>query len=108
MGIYPEVVWEKVDEFHVKRTTTLPGVVKTETYALVASITVRDDCFCCSCGDSQDPYCRNHGFYGKRPCEEHKMSGSPIEDTDEMPESVQAERARQEGRHHDRSDGDAG
>lgn len=99
MGIYPTEAWKRlVDPDVWVRTVETPGLKVTETYQLVSRVEQRDDCFCCSCHDTRDPYCRNHGFYGKRPCEAHAMPGSPIEDTDEMPDSVQVERARQEGR----------
>lgn len=52
-----------------------------------------NQCYCCSCSDSdgfvyRDPYCRNHGHAGTRPCETH---GSPGEKDEEgvMPISVE-------------------
>lgn len=54
------------------------------------------DCFCCTCDyDYHDAACRNHGFYGKRPCETHNTSGYPGEDSDKMPDSVQVYRAKE-------------
>lgn len=68
--------------------------------ALVAAVRLSPDlggikpapnCYCCSC-DSQndDPYCRNHGHAGMRPCEIHGFAGSPDEESGVMPPSVQA------------------
>jgi hypothetical protein len=54
----------------------------------------RTDCFCCSCCEHHsDPFCRNHGWAGRRPCERH---GTPGQADDEgfMPDSVQERRAR--------------
>ena len=52
----------------------------------------RNDCFCCSCPDvgASDHACRNHGFYGRRPCEFHNLPGLKDEDG-VMPHSVQKE-----------------
>lgn len=96
MGIYPETSWKRHEATNeAVYTYSVPGLTVTETYKLDSRIEERTDCFCCSCGDTpDDPYCRNHGYYGKRPCELHQMPGSPIEDTNEMPDSVQVERAR--------------
>lgn len=48
------------------------------------------DCFCCSCPEygGVDPYCRNHGWAGTRPCEIHESPGM-ADETDKMPVSVQ-------------------
>lgn len=56
-----------------------------------------NQCLCCSCSDVSnlhitDPYCRNHGFAGSRPCEEHNSPGMPDEEGN-MPESVQKRRS---------------
>lgn len=74
------------------------NVIHTDTYKLVDSITRMTDCYCCTCSDygAADPFCRNHGFYGKRPCDIHGMPGSPIEDTGKMPDPVSVERKRLE------------
>lgn len=102
MGIYPHVhLEEKREGPHVFliRTTTEPGLVTTEEFIRTTSFELRTDCFCCSCGDEwrggggRDPYCRNHGFAGKRPCEEHRTNGEPNEDG-VMPASVQEERKK--------------
>lgn len=60
-----------------------------------ASILTRTNCFCCSCTDTgaSDPYCRNHGFAGERPCEDHKMPGQ-VDEEGRMPASVQSQRAK--------------
>ena len=48
------------------------------------------NCYCCSCGSqNDDPYCRNHGHAGMRPCETHGFAGSPDEGSGIMPLSVQ-------------------
>lgn len=68
---------------------------------------IRDSCFCCSCDtdrEGSDPFCRNHGFAGMRPCEAHNMPGQPEDMSmlhdgfigpEPMPESVQVVRRRQ-------------
>jgi hypothetical protein len=52
--------------------------------------TERLACHCCTCGEdgSMDAACRNHGFYGERPCDIHNLPGYPWEGTNEMPDSV--------------------
>ena len=99
MSIYPYVSWDrKLDSdlnWIIVRTEKTPGLKVIETYTLESRQEHRTDCFCCSCGEfGTDGACRNHGGYGKRPCEEHNMPGSPWEGTNDMPESVQAERKR--------------
>lgn len=73
-----------------------PGLTRTRVVMAEPWNEMRTDCFCCSCGDREgdDAACRNHGYYGKRPCETHNMPGYTWEGTDEMPESVQTELAR--------------
>lgn len=61
----------------------------------------RTNCYCCSCGEREnsDPYCRNHGFAGQRPCEVHNLPGQTDEDG-VMPASVQkVYRALEASRH---------
>lgn len=85
-------------EKDVDRTT------RTRVYRGIPDVEVTD-CFCCSCNDhgdgliTSDSACRNHGFYGKRPCELHNMPGYVWEDTEEMPESVQVKRAADKARY---------
>lgn len=71
-----------------------PGITRTRVVTAPAWTEDRTDCFCCSCSEfgNSDPYCRNHGFAGERPCETHNMPGTP-DDDGVMPESVQAYRA---------------
>lgn len=71
-----------------------PGLSGTRIVAAGDWVLTRTDCFCCSCPESgsSDPYCRNHGFAGERPCETHNLPGSPADERD-MPDSVQARRA---------------
>lgn len=74
-----------------------PGVTYQRTITAGAWTEHRTDCYCCSCGDdriSSDIYCRNHGWYGERPCEKHNMPGTAGDDGT-MPASVQAELANQ-------------
>lgn len=58
--------------------------------------TKRIACHCCTCDDSMDAACRNHGFYGQRPCDIHNLPGYAWEGTDEMPDSVMVFRKQQE------------
>lgn len=73
-----------------------PGLIRRRQVIATEWVEIRSDCYCCSCGDREgaDGACRNHGWYGQRPCEKHGMPGYAWEGTEEMPESVQAERAR--------------
>lgn len=56
-----------------------------------------DTCLCCTCVTDHitDPSCRDHGWYGQRPCEVHAMAGR-IDDDGNMPYSVQIIRARRQ------------
>jgi hypothetical protein len=94
MGIYPNEEYKFIAPDTLQRTYSTPGYVKTETFKLVRTDELRTDCYCCSCGDDGgvDPYCRNHGWAGSRPCEVHNMPGV-VDDDNEMPESVQKKRA---------------
>ena len=103
MGIYPHITWDrKLDKdlnWVVVRTEETPGLKITEVYRRTTVVESRTDCFCCTCDLDQtlpahDAACRNHGYYGKRPCEEHNMPGYCWEGTTDMPESVQAYRKR--------------
>lgn len=56
----------------------------------LSDIKLATNCYCCSCGSqNDDPYCRNHGHAGARPCEIHGFAGSPDEGSGIMPLSVQ-------------------
>lgn len=96
MGIYPTENWEQDRKtgllYHVYNDFS--GLKVTTVYQPIIEHHERTDCYCCSCGDREgsDPACRNHGYYGTRPCELHGTSGSPWEDTGEMPLSVQEQR----------------
>lgn len=99
MGIYPDTRWENLSTHGsgpcaVTKTVTQPGLTHITVYVPVAVIEHRDDCFCCSCssGNGGDPYCRNHGWVGRRPCEHHGMPGQADEDG-YMAESVETKRA---------------
>jgi hypothetical protein len=68
------------------------GYVRERTVTATEWVEVeRTDCHCCSCsvdGFAVDPHCRNHGYYGERPCELHNMPGTAGDDGI-MPDSVQ-------------------
>lgn len=54
-----------------------PGLERLRIVVAQAWVENRTDCYCCSCLDmAPDPYCRNHGWVGRRACETHEMSGS--------------------------------
>ena len=97
MGVYPtyrDVDKHRTDDGGETWTTRreLPGVVYTrQVTAGPWVLAERTNCFCCSCGDSpgSDPYCRNHGWAGQRPCDRHNMPGQANEEGI-MPDSVQA------------------
>lgn len=92
MGIYPSESVETKDDTLILRRS-LPGVEYVTVYEAIVKIENRTDCFCCSCTDERtDAACRNHGFYGKRPCEEHGMPGYVWQDSDTMPATVQEAR----------------
>lgn len=100
MGIYASEHWER-DTHSATFTSDLPGLTTVRVYEQVAEFEFRTDCFCCSCPAyhldhrylDHDPYCRNHGFAGQRPCDVHGMPGQPGE-AGVMPHSVQVEIAR--------------
>lgn len=105
MGIYPNRTTEPVNTTHarewVERLDNYDGTIRERKVTATEWVVVsRDTCYCCSCSDNgyggaiNDPYCRNHGWYGERPCELHNMPGASGEDG-LMPESVQAARAKQ-------------
>jgi len=95
MGVYPDEVFKFQDNGTVLVRTydDYSGLVLIDVFQLVARITDRTTCYCCSCGDrpGSDPYCRNHGFAGARPCLDHDVPGQANEDGN-MPDSVQAKR----------------
>lgn len=78
-------------------TSEYPGIKTITVWEPTLVIEDRTDCFCCSCGDREgsDSDCRNHGWDGRRPCDEHGMPGQYDEDRC-MPISVQAQARRQE------------
>lgn len=105
MSIYPttDIIDRKRHEDGTETWTEVyndfSGVVRRRQVKAEAWVNdKRTMCFCCSCGDHLDIYCRNHGFAGLRPCEVHEMAGEGDQDTGEMPKSVQAHRAWLEGR----------
>jgi hypothetical protein len=99
MGIYPHTrivdrqrnmaggeFWEEVE--------SSPGLERRRLVVAQPWVEHRTNCFCCSCTDHLvDPYCRNHGFAGERPCERHNMPGCPDEEG-VIPDSVQIARYR--------------
>lgn len=90
MGIYPDERWERKSETEWVRVVTTPGLEVRETFQRTLRIENRDNCFCCSCPEyGTDVYCRNHGWAGTRPCEDHNMPGQKDEEG-VMPGSVQS------------------
>jgi hypothetical protein len=98
--------------YEVKRITLKNGAFVTERRVSIESISERVvwvsnwvekerlECFCCTCedhewGNTMDAACRNHGYYGKRPCDIHNLPGYTWEDSNEMPESVLTIRKKQ-------------
>lgn len=98
-------------ETYVEVETDVDRITRTRVYRGAPQVE-RTNCFCCSCNDygdgliSSDPGCRNHGFAGTRPCEEHNMPGQEWDDfgiendpdVGKMPESVQVKRAADKAR----------
>jgi len=97
VGIYPDTQYTKVPnqpDLLVRTYNDYSGLIITEYYQRILIVEDRKDCYCCSCGDTpDDPFCRNHGFAGTRPCDKHQMPGTPDEDGN-MPESVQRHNLR--------------
>ena len=97
MGIYPDERYQKQRNGNLVHTVNTPGLLVTTVYVPVVTIESRDNCYCCSCfeaddqGTQRDPYCRNHGWMGERPCEDHDMPGTVDEDMEALV-SVQAKR----------------
>lgn len=100
MGVYPQRHIESIETTSNGAQSWVeiekePGIVRRRHVYATSWQTFRVDCYCCSCPDwgGPDPYCRNHGFAAERPCEVHNMPGT-ADEKGVMPESVQAERAR--------------
>lgn len=95
MGIYAWTTDEKQGDLLVRSVDGGYGMTVTTVYQPILVIENRTTCYCCSCGDREgsDPYCRNHGWAGTRPCEQHGMSGK-VDDDGVMPVSVQQKRAK--------------
>lgn len=78
MGFYPQESYDHRSRSIIK-TVSQPGLEVVYIFELVATIENRTNCYCCSCPD--DPYpkndinCRNHGWYGTKPCAVHQMDG---------------------------------
>lgn len=67
-----------------------PEGTRTRTVTATSWQFERTQCFCCSCdpdGTYLDPYCRNHGFAGSRPCLTHGMAGE-TDENEKMPAPV--------------------
>lgn len=111
MGIYPETKYLSPLHPGVERlqptwndgpmiqVVSEPGLTRKRTLTPGPWVEERTNCFCCSCREfgGADPACRNHGWAATRPCEKHKMPGSPWDiDGDEydgvMPVSVEKAR----------------
>lgn len=84
--------------FVTERKVTLEGYYERVVWESKWQEKERYECFCCTCPDygGVDAACRNHGYYGKRPCDIHNLPGYTWEDTNEMPDSVLTVRAKQE------------
>lgn len=97
MGFYPNRSYVHMPDGTVLETHTEPGLKKYRTLTPSEWIEERDDCYCCTCprqGSGLDPYCRNHGWDGRRPCDMHSLPGQ-LDGSGEMPLSVQAYRRTQ-------------
>lgn len=94
MSIYPEQKLIPTPTGYIEEVRT-PGLVRRRELTAGEWTEERSDCFCCTCahdGQAADPNCRNHGWWGKRPCEDHSMPGATEPETDVMPASVQVRR----------------
>ena len=82
MGIYPTVTRKGEQTGILLTSVEEPGLKTLYIYELIATVVDRSDCFCCSCEDREgsDVFCRNHGWFGARPCEKHDMPGKASED----------------------------
>lgn len=111
MGLYPVIRRMEVntgryipaDEVHrheawYEEYDDFSGLVRYRLIEATDAFTIRDNCYCCSCGVNPDPYCRNHGFAGMRPCVEHDQPGQAGDDG-VMPASVQAIRLARAAQH---------
>lgn len=61
-----------------------PGLDRTRNVVASPWVDKRTDCFCCTCWFetdvvSIDPYCRNHGWAGRRECETHDQPGKEVD-----------------------------
>jgi hypothetical protein len=95
VGIYPTVTTSRPGNRTYTTAVETPGLKVTYVYELICVVEERTDCFCCSCSDEEstnDPYCRNHGWAAKRPCDIHDMPGDLRDDFDEPITPVQAYR----------------
>lgn len=81
--------------FVTERKITIEAAYERVVWVSHWKETARYECFCCTCYDGTDAACRNHGYYGKRPCDIHNLPGYIWEGTDEMPESVLTIRRKQ-------------
>lgn len=99
MGIYPKTKyeWDHKRQVLLQHYDNFSGMKVTTVFVPIAKIEDRDNCFCCSCGEREgsDPFCRNHGFAGLRPCESHNQPGVADEEG-RMPDSVQDARRRRD------------
>jgi hypothetical protein len=98
MGIYPDKKLTPTSTGYIEEIRA-PGLIRRRELTASKWTEERSDCFCCSCDDDSsvaDPACRNHGWWGKRPCEAHSMPGAK-DDEGVMPISVQAKRSKNQG-----------
>lgn len=101
MGIYPESKFIPVSTGYLEEVRT-PGLTRRRELAGGPWTEERTNCFCCSCDDdwppAGDPNCRNHGWWGSRPCETHGMAGQVEPESGEMPASVEEVRSARTAR----------
>lgn len=96
MSIYPDKSLTPTSTGYLEQISE-PGLVRRRELVAGPWTQTRTDCYCCSCDDdvdgftTTDPCCRNHGWWGVRPCERHAMPGY-ADDEGVLPISVQAKR----------------
>lgn len=78
MGIYPTVTNQPLPDDGLLVHTSTPEGKRFQIYTLTHDIFIRENCYCCTCENDYsgpDPFCRNHGWIGTRPCDIHGMPG---------------------------------
>ena len=105
-SLYERVVFQEGGSTLVERFKEYTShITKEVVFTSYEGEILRWECYCCSCEDGSDAFCRNHNIgYGTRPCDVHKTKGYNIVDIDlatgeetdtgEMPDSVQVHLAK--------------